>query len=141
MDTPRETAARGAPGSAPTPLVVFYDGDCGLCTRFVAWAMARAPGDQLRPVPAQSEEAWRLTHLEPARLLQELHVWREDAGTDRGVDAIAAVLSRIPNGAVLGNVVRSHRLRPLPDALYRLVARNRAWFGAARCPLPERRAR
>ncbi len=50
-------------------LVVFYDGECGLCAAVLAWALRRDRGSRLRPVPAQSEEARALLEPRDAALI------------------------------------------------------------------------
>lgn len=126
--------------SAELPaLVVFVDGECGLCAAVLAWALRRDRGARLRPVPAQSEEARAL--LEPrdaARALVELHAWSPQEGLLRGAEAVAALLLRLPRWRLAGTLLGTRAGLALARPIYRLVARRRRVFGAARCPLPRR---
>ena len=118
------------------PLHVFYDGECGLCSGFVAWALARDRDRLLRPEPAQSPKAREVLGPERARRsLEELHAWSARDGLLTGPVAVAAVLRRLPGWGSLATLIAAPVLRPLAMWGYAWVAARRRSF-ASRCPLP-----
>jgi predicted DCC family thiol-disulfide oxidoreductase YuxK len=127
--------------------VVLFDGVCNLCNASVNFIIDRDPTAQFRFAALQSDVAReRLTELgqppppttpESILLLEGGHLYSEStaalriAGHLRGPWRLLKALLVVP--------------RPLRDAVYRLIARNRyAWFGrtdACRVPTPELKAR
>ena len=121
------------------PLTVFYDGDCGMCSGAVAWALQRDRDRLLNPIPYQSPRALEYLGLEGvARAAEELHVWSESYGMRTGADAVVDLLTRLPGWRWLGRLFASRALRPMVQQAYRSLAARREWFGAPRCQLPER---
>lgn len=119
------------------PLLVFYDGECGLCAGTMAWALARDRTNALRPVPVQSPEA--RTMLGDARLddaLQELHVWSARGGLRTGSDAVAMMLERLPGWKFAGLALGAAPLKWVARPVYRWIARRRPRVAGARCELP-----
>ena len=118
----------------PLPLVVFFDGVCGLCNRFVDFLLRRDHQHGLRFAPLQGSTAESLAL--PTDF--DTVVARDGTRTLVRSDAALAALSRLGGlwvfAAVLGLVPR-----PLRDAVYRFVAHNRyRWFGRHdSCRLPE----
>lgn len=126
--------------------IVFYDGSCGLCNRFVQFVLDRDPRGRVRLAPLQGE-----TYAP----------YRDLAGVDdRDPDSIVLVEGpRVDqrSSAVLRTLLRLRmpwplvgRLglllpRPLRDGAYHQIARRRyLWFGpakACRLPTPEERRR
>jgi len=53
------------PGTTLPPFIVLYDGVCGLCSRTVAWLVARDRERRLAFAPLQGETAARLRALHP----------------------------------------------------------------------------
>jgi predicted DCC family thiol-disulfide oxidoreductase YuxK len=116
---------------------VFYDGACRMCAGVAAWAIARDRHRALDLVPYQSEEARaRLGADGAARAAEELHVWSEARGIERGADAVAAMLRRLPGWEWAGRLIGAPPLAWLARPAYRAVARRRRRFGAAACDLP-----
>ena len=114
MATPRE------------PLLVFYDGACGVSTRSIAWAIRLDTLQRLSPIPAGSPQARELvgpTHA--PHLLDELHVWSRSRGVRVGSDAIAAMLEELPMLGWVGRMIRFPLVRPFARITYRQIARNR----------------
>jgi predicted DCC family thiol-disulfide oxidoreductase YuxK len=116
-------------------LLVFYDGDCAMCSRLVAWSLRRDRDGRLRPVPASSDEARRAAGPEAARLLDELHTYSADAGLLHGPAAVASLLSRLPGWRWAAPWVGARWLAPVSGPIYRWIAARRRWLGGA-CPLP-----
>lgn len=122
--------------------VIYFDGVCGLCNGFVDFVLARDRARRYRFAPLQGEVA--TARVGPAGAVDPTTILHEEDGVFR--DRSAAAL-RIVSGlggawcfvAVLGLVPR-----PIRDAVYDWVARNRyAWFGkrdTCRLPTPEERA-
>ena len=132
-------------GDLPRPLY-FFDGYCVLCSRFVAFCLARDPDGRLKFASAQSA----LGH----RVLRELGL--PDGTLDRTILLIdgdevyarsAAVLRALRHLRGPVRLLKPLLLIPafLRDPFYDLVARNRyRWFGRrADCivPTPQTRSR
>jgi predicted DCC family thiol-disulfide oxidoreductase YuxK len=119
--------------------IVFFDGVCVLCNGFVDRVLRADREGKLRFAPLQGEtarallpplgddpERWSVLYLDEEGLHERsdvsLRVWRRLGGAYR----LLALLRFVP--------------RPLRDAVYRLIARNRyRWFGkreACRLPTP-----
>ncbi len=132
------TDATAPPGGPLPPFVVLYDGACGLCSRTVAWLLARDRDRRLFFAPLQGETAARLRERHPE--------------IPTGIDSVVYLE---PGGVHLRSKALLHaarhlgppwrwafRLRFLPafplDLVYRLVARarHRLWGGRTACPLP-----
>jgi predicted DCC family thiol-disulfide oxidoreductase YuxK len=130
----------------PEGPIILFDGGCNLCDAVVRFVVARDPDARFRFAPLQSQAAaallsrhGRASPPEPQAvvLVEGGRVWEgSDAALRiarglRGPWRLAWGLAAVP--------------RPLREAVYRLVARNRArWFGrrdACRVPAPELRAR
>lgn len=136
-DQPPEATAP-SPQSADEGPVVLFDGVCSLCSGAVQWVLARDHAARFRFAALESKAAQALLapHLagraRPDSLVlvdaDGMHL-RSDAALRiaRGLGGAWAVFS-------LAWVVP----RPLRDAVYRLIARNRyAWFGRKdECFLP-----
>lgn len=116
--------------------IVFFDGFCGLCNRFVDFLLARDRDHRLWFAPLQgitaSQRLGRLESSDPDSIvyLEGDHI--EDRST-----AVLSAVGRLGGGwsfvALLGLLPG-----PLRDAMYRVLARNRyRWFGRTEtCRLP-----
>jgi predicted DCC family thiol-disulfide oxidoreductase YuxK len=136
-------AAGEMEGESPAP-VLFYDGVCGLCNRFVDFVIARDAAAVFRFAPLQGETARE--HL-PEADVRDLNtvVLQDEQGVFRKSAAAVRVLMRLGGGwGILGRILWLVP-RPLRDAGYLLVARYRyAIFGkkeTCRMPTPAERAR
>jgi predicted DCC family thiol-disulfide oxidoreductase YuxK len=127
----------------PHPIVLF-DGQCGLCTRSVRFIAARDRAGTFRFAPLQGATAAR----ECARLdITGLTVPDGDPGTMILIDGNRALTRSDAALAIASRLTLPWRLlaimriipRPLRDAAYRWIARNRhRWFrGADSCLLPD----
>jgi len=123
------------------PLRVFFDGECGLCSASVAWALRRDRAGLIIPTAAQSAEAVATVgEARAARLLDELHTWSPTEGLRVGPEAVASLLSRLPGWAWLSFPLRQRWTIPLTRPAYRWVARHRSWLGRPSCPIPASRS-
>ena len=121
----------------PNPRVVLYfDGECGLCHRCVAWFLARDRRRSIWFAPLQGEtyaalEADRPQDISTMVLVDERGLWIESSAVLAGLRALGGGWRIVAGvGSLVPRVVR--------DAAYRFVARHRlGWFGTAdACDLP-----
>jgi predicted DCC family thiol-disulfide oxidoreductase YuxK len=128
--------------SRNTPAVIYFDGVCGLCNRFVDFVLARDVKRRFRFAPLQGSTATRrfgaAGAVDPATILLE-----EDGAVYERSTAALRIIARLGG---IWKVAALLRLvpRPIRDAVYDWVARNRyAWFGkrdTCRLPTHEERA-
>lgn len=124
--------------------VILYDGDCMLCSRWVGWVVRHDPEGMFRFTAIGSSHG--------RDMAMSLGIDPDDPDTNAVIiggkahlysDAAIAILSHLPGR----RWARFLKLipKPLRDAFYKLVARNRIrWFGrpqACDLPAPEVRAR
>jgi len=122
-------------------MVLYFDGVCGLCNRFVDWLIRHDREGRLRYAPLQGgTAASRLPVAYPAGLATVV-LERSGRLTERSTAAIEAVACL--GGPWRGILVLKAVPRPLRDAGYDWVARHRyRWFGrrdACRVPTPPER--
>lgn len=146
-------------GSEEEKPILFFDGVCGLCNRFVDLMLRVDSKDRFRYAPLQGETARRMLGLDEEAGDHEPGAPQADglqAGAprsfvflekDRHFDQSNAVLHALMR---LGGAWRLVAVlyvfpRPLRDFVYRIVARNRyRWFGkrdVCRVPTPEEQDR
>lgn len=123
-------------GGAP---VVVFDGVCRLCSGWVQFLLRHDKAGRIRFAPMQSASGRRLLQQHGLDADDPLSFLWIDAGQGyRDSDAILRIVDSF-GGA--WRLLRALRLvpRPLRDAGYRLVARNRyRWFGRRdTCLLPD----
>lgn len=129
----------------PPPPVILFDGVCNLCNASVQFILDRDPDARFRFASLQSEEGAALlrSHGGDPEALDSV-VLIEDGRVFQHSDA-ALRIARHLSGAWPALAALRIVPRPLRDAGYRLVARNRyRWFGkeeSCRLPTPETRAR
>lgn len=117
----RETAAATEGG----PLRVFYDGDCPMCRREIAFLSARAlPGSldlvdisQTGHSTAGDEVAPGLSRHDA---LARMHVQRADGTIVSGAGAFAAMWANVPRVRFLARAAGAWPLRPLLEGCYRV---------------------
>jgi predicted DCC family thiol-disulfide oxidoreductase YuxK len=135
--------ARIEPGTVGGP-VLFFDGVCGLCNRFIDFVITRDRAAVFRFAPLQGETARDHLPETDVRVINTM-VLRDEQGVFRKSTAAVRVLIRL-GGAwrILGGALWLVP-RPLRDAAYSVVARYRyAIFGkkeTCRMPTPAERAR
>ena len=136
-----------AAGLAPTGGgIVLFDGTCNLCNATVGFLIPRDRTGRLRFAPLQSAVGQELLrrHGISAPATPDSVVFIEGERAFTRSDAALAIAGRLDTPWPLLGVFW-YVPRPLRDAIYRWIARNRyAWFGrteACRLPTPELRAR
>ena len=123
---------------AAAPPIVLFDGVCNLCSGSVQFLLKRDREGRFRFASLQSdagrsllaEHGLAVDSLRSVVLIEDGRVWQESAAALRiarhlpGAWRLLRVFAAIP--------------RPLRDAVYRWIARNRyRWFGKAEtCWLP-----
>jgi predicted DCC family thiol-disulfide oxidoreductase YuxK len=135
--------ARAQPGTGEAP-IIFFDGVCGLCNRFIDFVISRDRAAVFRFAPLQGETARERLPEADVRDINTMVLW-EEQGVFRKSTAAARILIRLGGiWRLLGFAVRLMP-RPLRDFGYSLVARYRyAIFGkkeTCRMPTPAERGR
>jgi predicted DCC family thiol-disulfide oxidoreductase YuxK len=126
--------------------IVFYDGLCGLCDRWVRFVLARDPRHSLKFSPLQGDTARQRKDL-PTELRSVVFVTQSGTAQEKIYFRSDAALRLLDHVGGLWRVVSWLRIipRPLRDWVYDLIARHRyQWFGkfeTCRVPSPEVRAR
>jgi len=124
--------------------VMLFDGDCALCSRTVAFILRHERAPTISFVSTRSPEGGAIGAghgIDPATLdatfafVEDGRAFLRSDGALRVVAHLRAPWSWLAAIRVVP--------RPLRDAAYGLVSRNRGRFGSARCmvPTPETRAR
>ena len=128
--------------------ILLYDGICGLCNRLVQFLLKRDTNDRLRFASLQSEIAKKLLRPYGAdpQDLDTVYVVKDHGRAEETLlarsDAVLYLLEELGGVwklAVVGRLLP----RPLRDAIYKFVARNRySVFGKYEsCLLPEPKQR
>jgi predicted DCC family thiol-disulfide oxidoreductase YuxK len=127
------------------PPLILFDGVCNLCNASVLFVIDRDPSARFAFAPLQSAAAQRLlaerghrsADLSSVLLVEGDHVYERSTAALRVARHLSGAWPLLYAFIVVP--------RPLRDAVYRVVARNRyRWFGredACRVPTPELRAR
>jgi len=134
-----------SPPAGPSGPVLLFDGECGLCNRFVRLLLRLDRSQVLRFAALQSPvaQSFLRDHGLPIADFDSLVLvpdWghREGPRFHLRTDALVAAFRAI--GGFSGSVLALIRIIPIPwrDAAYRLVARTRfRIFGKWKaCPLP-----
>lgn len=130
--------------SQPTGPVVFFDGVCGLCSRFVNFVMPRDRGGRIQFAPLQGELASQVLPESDIQTLKTVVFWNGNQLT-RESTAVVRILWNV--GGLWAVVAALMWCIPWPirDFAYALTAKHRyRMFGKAdtcRLPTPEERAR
>lgn len=145
-----ENAAAKSEADRPTN-VVFFDGVCGLCNRFVDFVLSRDRRGAIRFAPLQGDTAKRVLSGDCRAVSSETQtfdtvVWLDSSSREFVRSAAAVrVLWRIGGVWSLIGWLLWLIPRPLRDVGYRLVAANRfRLFGkkeTCRLPSPAERER
>ena len=135
-------APRAQPASAPP--IIFFDGVCGMCNRFVDLVMRVDRKEMFRFAPLQGTTARELLPPQHEDPQEWSMIYLDERGIHEQSAASLQVYRRL--GGVF-SVVSLLRFVPraIRDRVYRVVARNRyRWFGkrdTCRVPSPEERRR
>lgn len=115
-------------------MIVLIDGDCALCVGLVEWLGKRITAEKLNPehimfVPGESDWGTELLREAQVTGFDSVVVLNNGEVLQEG-DAVLALAEVLPKRwkviAAPGKIVP----RPLRNAVYRQVARNRiSWFG------------
>lgn len=130
--------------SQPHPIILF-DGVCNLCNASVNFVIDRDPDARFRFGALQSDAGRALLsrHAMDDRWLDSI-VLVEEEGVYTASDAALRIAVHLKGAWGLMRIFRIVP-RPIRDAVYNWIARNRYhWFGkedACRLPTPELRAR
>lgn len=119
-------------------MLIYYDGLCGLCDRFVQFVLRRDRAGRYRFAPLQGRTAQeRVPATLDPRTAQTV-IFEEGGRFRVRSDAALAILSGLGGAWRLMTLLRMIP-RPVRDAVYDLVADNRnRWFGRrAACRVPE----
>lgn len=118
-----------------TPGIVFFDGECGLCNRFVLFLLKRDRRKILRFAPLKGRMAGQW--LEDEDLDGETVIFLDGEGVYRKSEAVLRVLSRLGG---FWSLAKGFLPAPrfLRDGAYDFIARRRRrWFGGGEtCVLP-----
>ena len=121
--------------------IIFFDGECGLCDRFVQFVLRHDPQGLFRFAPLQGE-TFSAYRAELGRTAENTVVLWDEQGFHVRSRAAFRVLARL--GGPWSLMGRAGRLipRPIADLGYRLVARLRfLLFGrVGACSLPDARS-
>lgn len=103
---------------------LLFDGDCGFCTKSVAWLDQRGllghPAVPWQSVPAAQRP------VPDGRLTTEVVLERPDGTVLGGADALAATVRAADSRLRIAGVLAAlPGVRTLARAVYRVVARNR----------------
>jgi predicted DCC family thiol-disulfide oxidoreductase YuxK len=123
-------------------MIVYYDGVCALCNRFVLWALRRDKKRRLLFAALDGEHGTRLRRAFPHTLAVDSIVLRDGDRVLLKSDAIVAIARELGGAWRLAAGLRVLP-RALRDAAYDLIARRRyRWFGRLdACPIPPRELR
>ena len=113
--------------------ICIYDGDCGFCSRCVAWASRRSDA-RFEPFQRTDLAAYGITEDAAAAAV---HCVGADGRVTRGAAAVAAVLRECRKGwPLIGLAMRLPGINLIAEGVYRLIARNRHRLpGPAACAI------
>ena len=124
--------------------MIFFDGVCGGCNRFVDFVIRADSGREIFFSPVQGETAaeFSLYRDDPPREWKIAYI--DENGLHEGADAVLLVLGRL-GGLWKLPALLVYLPRSLKDCFYGIVSRNRyRLFGkreTCRMPSPEERGR
>ncbi len=104
---------------------LFYDADCGFCTRIARWLAPILASRGLAVAPLQDPRVGPLLGLSSVELLRELKFLHSDGRQFGGAGAVIAVARQIWWARPLVWLSRIPGMTPLLDAAYSSVAARR----------------
>jgi predicted DCC family thiol-disulfide oxidoreductase YuxK len=122
---------------APPHPIIFFDGVCGMCNRFVDIVLRADRLGTFRFAPLQGETARQRLPALPEDPTAWSFVYLDERGVHDQSDASLEIYRRLGGFWWLLGLVRFVP-RTVRNALYRVLARNRyRWFGRrATCRVP-----
>jgi predicted DCC family thiol-disulfide oxidoreductase YuxK len=110
--------------------VILYDGDCGVCARWVAWAVARLrPGIAQAASQSLADDDLRQLGLCREDVRTAVYWVDGDGRTWRGALGAARALQLMGGWwGVLGHVAARPPVRWGAQAAYTVLSRNRRWI-------------
>ncbi|KUI47668.1 thiol-disulfide oxidoreductase [Mycobacterium sp. GA-1199] len=107
---------------------LFFDGNCGMCTRAVYFILMRNRTGDLRTAVLQGEGVAERLGVPQSRVLDAAR-WRDESGdVYEGAEAVNAALAAALGTRLPLFVYRTPGVRALQDAAYRYVASHRYRF-------------
>ncbi|MGE2722535.1 thiol-disulfide oxidoreductase DCC family protein [Mycolicibacterium celeriflavum] len=107
---------------------LYFDGNCGMCTRAVYFILKLNRTGQLRTAPLQGEGVAERLGIPQARVLDAAR-WLDDSGVVyESAEAMNAAVAAAVGSRLPLSVYRIPGVRGLQDAVYRYVASHRYRF-------------
>lgn len=112
---------------------VYFDGDCPLCVREIAWLRRLDRHARLHLIDIASPDFEAPEGKTHETLMAEMHVRTADGKWRKGVDAFAAMYRAV--GIIpIAMLLESKLLKPIAERAYAIFARNRLrWTGRDVC--------
>lgn len=107
---------------------IFWDGDCGLCRRAVAWIKRSDRRDSFRPTPFQKAPSPPMTPALRAACENAVHVVTSEGRVLRAGRAVLFILDHIGKARLFARVFSLPPLVYLVEIGYRILAVNRPFF-------------
>lgn len=125
--------------------LIFFDGVCGMCNRFVDWIIKRDKHNIFYFTPIQGETAQGLIAPLPTNTDEWSIIYRDAEGNfTRASDAVLSILRDMGGGWRLLSVFKILP-RDFRDFFYQFVAKRRyKWFpkrSQCRIPTPQEKAK
>lgn len=112
--------------------MVVFDGECGLCRRWIRRLEAWDRNGALETVPFQDPAVkTRFPWIPPEAFREAVQVVAPDGRTWSGAGAAERLASILPGGGILARIFRLPLARPIADRVYAWIAARRG--GAGRC--------
>lgn len=134
-ETPDSDLAPGAPQRKPEAGWVLYDGECGICSRWVLSWRPALERHGLAVAPLQSSWVPQRTGLTPTELLSDIRLLEKDGQLHSGADVYRYLIRRVWWAYPLYLLSITPGLRAGFDWAYRTFARHRTRISAT-CGLP-----
>lgn len=113
---------------------LFYDPDCGICTRSARFLHRRSVKASVVPL---SQDALDRYGIDPDRAAREIPFIGDDGSLSYGSAGVAgALLTGGLGWRVIGALMLTPPISCLSSAIYRLIAGNRHRFPGSSCQLP-----
>ena len=111
---------------------VVFDGQCGMCRKWVRRLEAWDRHDALETIPFQDPSVrTRFPWIPPEAFTEAVQVVAPDGRTWSGAGAAERLASVLPGGGLWGWIFRLPLARPIADRVYAGIAARRG--GSGRC--------